>query len=543
MSSSPSIKFPSKWDSNNVGAKDFFNQCKPYAKETDDFYRMADVSIYFTIFSVIAMAYMVITNLWLFTYYKTYIFKRQCVAYYVVLLIGSLIISIDNVFLENYYETYPCIIHHLLTSIGYPTYFLSVVFIIIKYYKYYYKSQIAYFNSFLGVVEEPHNEILNKKFLFKIFYSKSTSSNALKVLFIIDAISIIYSNLIYFVDNRVSTNGFCGTRTSYLPQMIEFVLFLFVFLPLATIEALKFDDKFKMKKSIIFIIIAHVIYSLGYFLGALVTKVSCSKFVQYTPPAFYVMLSCITSTHFFTVTMLKDILYINGCNKKLKGTYKGMIEMLEDKIQFREFGEFCRKENCVENILFLEEYWRYKKLFNRNDKSMSIIHDISKSFSLSHDLSLAHDKSRSNRDMTKSQEFGDNEETSTRNKRLSDHGSSIAGDTSMLSLALSSMEPKVVDIKTLYSTIEKEAFKFRDNFIGSRALYEINIQNKIVTTIISKLRIVPGDLSKTMEDKIEIYYVIFDDAYKEVINNIYLNSYSNYVHQKNKGQKQKEGTK
>jgi len=62
------------------------------------------------------------------------------------------------------------------------------------------------------VVEEPHNEILNKKFLFKIFYSKSTSSNALKVLFIIDAISIIYSNLIYFVDNRVSTNGFCGTR-------------------------------------------------------------------------------------------------------------------------------------------------------------------------------------------------------------------------------------------------------------------------------------------------------------------------------------------
>jgi len=56
------------------------------------------------------------------------------------------------------------------------------------------------------------------------------------------------------------------------------------------------------------------------------------------------------------------------------------------------------------------------------------------------------------------------------------------------------------------------------------------------------LRIVPGDLSKTMEEKIEIYYVIFDDAYKEVLNSIYLNSYSNYVHQKSKG-KQKEGTK
>jgi len=51
---------------------------------------------------------------------------------------------------------------------------------------------------------------------------------------------------------------------------------------------------------------------------------------------------------------LKDILYINKCNKKLKGTYKGMIEMLQDRIQFREFGEFCRKESCVENIVIIK---------------------------------------------------------------------------------------------------------------------------------------------------------------------------------------------
>jgi len=28
-----------------------------------------------------------------------------------------------------------------------------------------------------------------------------------------------------------------------------------------------------------------------------------------------------------------------------------MIKMLEDKVQFNEFGEFCIKENCVENIV------------------------------------------------------------------------------------------------------------------------------------------------------------------------------------------------
>jgi len=28
-----------------------------------------------------------------------------------------------------------------------------------------------------------------------------------------------------------------------------------------------------------------------------------------------------------------------------------MTDMLKDKIQLREFGEFCRYENCVENIV------------------------------------------------------------------------------------------------------------------------------------------------------------------------------------------------
>ena len=97
-------------------------------------------------------------------------------------------------------------------------------------------------------------------------------------------------------------------------------------------------------------------------------------------------------------------------------------------------------------------------------------------------------------------------------------------------------EPKNFDAKKLQSIIEKEAFKFRDSFIGNKALYEINIQNSINTTIIKLLRIVPGDLSKTPEEKIEIYYTVFDKAFEEVLNNIYLNSYSNYVHQKNKVQ-------
>jgi len=100
MSNTTNINFPSKWNIDKLGAKDFYEQCLPYIKETDDFYEIADVSIYYTVFAILAMVYMLIINIWLFVYHKSYIFKRQCVSYYVFLLIGSLVITFDNILVE-----------------------------------------------------------------------------------------------------------------------------------------------------------------------------------------------------------------------------------------------------------------------------------------------------------------------------------------------------------------------------------------------------------------------------------------------------------
>ena len=100
MSDSNDIKFPSKWDINNVGMKDFYEQCLPYVKETEDFYIISDVSIYFTIFSILSIIYIVTINIWLLFYHNSYIFKRQCVSYYIMLLIGCLFVSFDSVLIE-----------------------------------------------------------------------------------------------------------------------------------------------------------------------------------------------------------------------------------------------------------------------------------------------------------------------------------------------------------------------------------------------------------------------------------------------------------
>eukprot|EP00833_Pecoramyces_ruminatium_P012328 jgi/Orpsp1_1/1186360/evm.model.d7180000049977.1 len=207
---SVTIPFPSKWDESNPGAVDFYNKCLKYIDKTDDLYEYASVSVVFIVFAILIILFIFVVNVWLLTYHQTYIFKRQCINYYICLLIGSLQILIDDLLREIFTENYPCYVHHILTAVGYPTYLGSIVFIIIKYCKYYYKTQIAYFNSFLGALDEKQSESMNKKFIFKYYYLNSTPVKVLFSLFIFNFLSLIYSVIIYFVDERVRGNGFCG---------------------------------------------------------------------------------------------------------------------------------------------------------------------------------------------------------------------------------------------------------------------------------------------------------------------------------------------
>ncbi|ORX83629.1 hypothetical protein BCR32DRAFT_326305 [Anaeromyces robustus] len=187
-----------------------------------------------------------------------------------------------------------------------------------------------------------------------------------------------------------------------------------------------------------------------------------------------------------------------------------MMEMLEDDLLFREFGEFCRDENCIENILFYRDYWKYKKLFQRHDKPSTNNTDVLKSRKLSMD-SVSISKSEKNK----------------KERRISSTSSKMSKrETST----------NIIDL----DVIDKEAQKFCDNFIGNNAIYEINIQHFIVKTINDTFKILRMDQEQTIEEKINGYYTAFDRAYKEVTNNIYLNSYSNYINQKNKGNNDKQ---
>jgi len=525
--------FPSKWNYDSVGAHAFYDKCKDYVNNENDFYDLTKTSIFYYVFGGVAGAFVICVNCLLFYNFNNYLFKRQCRLYYFCLMLGSIIIVFDSYLLGILYESYSCYVHHLLTGVGYGLYFWSIAFIIVKYYKYYYISQVAYLQNFLEYNDnENKDKLLNKKFIFKPFYTHISTSLALKCLACYIAFNIALSTVIRSVNESISSDGFCLGGPIYIMQMLSIVLFLVCFLPLSLYEALKFDDKFRMKKTIIVFIILHIIYYTGYMVESTRPKLLCSKIVQTFPPGIFVLLSVVTSTSLLSLTMVNEIIHLNKCNKNLKSTYKGMFEMLEDRVQFREFGEFCRNENCVENILFYQEFWKYKRLFNKNVKNF--FHDPLKSQEIleTTSISLYNNISKNNginESNNASKATGVNEPKSIKDE--ADRMSSMANST------VSGNSSKMTkNEQTAIETIEKEAKKFVEHFIGSKALYEINIQHFIITYIIDKLESLQND-DRTIEDKVEEYYTIFDRAYKEVINNIYLNSYSNYVHQKNKEKK------
>jgi len=79
----------------------------------------------------------------------------------------------------------------------------------------------------------------------------------------------------------------------------------------------------------------------------------------------------ILSSIYLCIPTLNDISHLNTHKAETKATQNGMLRMLEDNVLLREFSEFCRKENCTENILFYQHYWKFKKLFDNNQERIS----------------------------------------------------------------------------------------------------------------------------------------------------------------------------
>jgi len=286
------------------------------------------------------------------------------------------------------------------------------------------------------------------------------------------------------------------------------------------------------------------------------------------------MLLCISYHYTQIARPLLSIFYLNFKAKKLVVSKQGLTKILQDRIFFSEFTEECKKGRCVENILFYIEYKKYKSMVNTKlHKSSCVLNDIEEASTTSTSTKNIRRKSSNLIDEERPRrgtEIGDDFRISiideTGQCRKLSEGISIDGEkhykseerllraNSVISQTTSMIDRKIPVISNLKDGVSSHMKWSNSNmkhghsteeiisrvnyiymkFIKSYSDYELNLTAKCVKKITEFVEAI-NNLTKNNE-LISILNVsglnfdnVFDQAYEEVLDTLYLNVYMQYV--------------
>ncbi|ORX55415.1 hypothetical protein BCR36DRAFT_347238 [Piromyces finnis] len=523
-------KFPEDWDIDDENHYRYYKKCYPYVKDSKDFDNIIQKSILFYIFGIGSILYFIILSIILVKHRHHYIFKRQGRAFFISYIVGSIICSFNSFMVQVYYKKYPCIIHNIFLSMGYSLSLLSYCLIILTNFKNYYNSQTAYIEIFQSTRRKKEK---GRKYLFSYIYKNmpQTKITPIFIYYLIIKWLIVYVS--YFFNDGISQIGFCRMSKIHIPQIMEIFLFVFLFLPLALSEVLKFDDTFKMKNKLIISILITMICIVGYMTMSGLKQINCSIVVKYVPSDSFVIALFTVSSMFICIPMIIDILHIEKKKAETKATKNGMLKMLEDNVLLREFSEFCRKENCTENILFYQKYWKFRRLFDGvQEKNSKIIksnfYGVNNTSTM---LPISNNFDFEDHYHTSSMISFEGPIDATTSMIDENFNINIINGTDTMQNDYDTSKKNNIEIGrkiTKNEILLKKANDIMEDFILDDGKFEVNIGDKVRRNIIINLKdIKNNDLDQ--HDFREKLKCLFDDAYKEVINSLFFNSYTNYI--------------
>jgi len=336
--------------------------------------------------------------------------------------------------------------------------------------------------------------------------------------------------------------GFCGFTKEYLPQIVLVCIFLFASFPLTVYQFYRLHENFKFINTLMTNLLIMTICA-GLFIAAMaIPEYNCSQIVRYLPSdAYALIISC--SFHYPQVIRpLLDYYYMNKKANKLEININGLIQLLNDETLFNEFFEYCKQKCCVENALFHIKYKKYKGLINLYFKKVKYESSIPESY-------LAR-LSRSINRLGSADGYNDLSEHKLRdkNKDKYDTGSSIDLNSDHKSKDNRVNDPDYFKMREekkraiIYSDIHKLANTIYSSFLNDNAKYEINLSEKTIKDIKMKLvthnqNYVASSNAHLNDDKIDIEN-LYDEAYDEVLQVLFVDVYTEYItnrNQRNKG--------
>jgi hypothetical protein len=415
--------------------------------------------------------------------------------------------------------------------------FISCIACFTKYVKQYYSSANAYLEAVDNSNRIQEKQIKKKTFnnIREYFIEKHPIRFTLLYIIIITVYSFAVSPLgkNYRIIKHFDV-GFCTLSVEYFPQLIIVLSFLLLYVPYIINELRKIEDPFKIKNLLYITVIAMCIGVVGYLVSSLVPKYNCTpEFIRIWPTDCFIILTC-TIFHFLHVIKpLIELFYVKFSMRKIDKSMQGLKKVLKDKTLFREYAEFCKNECCVENTLFYKEYIEFKDTIYKITNKKNIENNISISTLISNDKDIT---IISNNDSSTLDNLDNGTQSSLNNDSSSDF-KNINTDSNYSNLN-SSYNTESRYTKEDHILLLKKAQDIIDKFILPNSEYEINIDTKISKKIINTLN---NYEKKGIENSLYIedfenseFVNIFDEAYEEVIQSLYINIYSAFVLYKRK---------
>ena len=293
--------------------------------------------------------------------------------------------------------------------------------------------------------------------------------------------------------------------------------------------------------------------------------------------------SCIYNISQITIPILQ-LSYNKYKVKKLDLTKKGLIHLLNDSTLFDEYLNFCNEKRCVEGVVFQREYKKFKNLFKAGNKKLANVIDpittlnsnnsgnciinidppphqeqqrqqpvnISKEFLLPPEIektSYSPSETSSISSPPTSPKLIIRHASTERKKKEfvniynceNDFNDSDDSDDDDIESNRTSETYHVIDKKLvqIYDEIHEKVNNIYKFFFAHRSDYELNVPDLIVKNVRKKLKIFNHNYKKMKSGQPFTYEEldcedIFDETYEEVMQSLYLNTYSAFVIHKRK---------
>ncbi|OUM69161.1 hypothetical protein PIROE2DRAFT_57653 [Piromyces sp. E2] len=393
------------------------------------------------------------------------------------------------------------------------------------------------------------------------------------------------------------TKGYCTTSgIEGYPFYLVLALY-FIFSIFALIELHKLGSDFVLRKSLIITLYIAIVLLVLNVLGNGTEYVKCATLIRYIPHETVLQIFCCIFNFSQITYPLFQLYYIKYAVKKLDLTKGGLIHLLNDKTLYNEFLNFCNTKRCVEGVIFYREYKKFKNIFKESGKKLANIGDYmtgttssnSSSYAINIDLLYQNisglskeplpyyevpnyitnysaypsnangplnqsgmDYYNSNMMMNNSGGqyppppkqhrrtlsvgkkrkdyvtiYGNNNINNTNNQHHSSH---------YMSGGQIYVDKKIVHI---YDEIFEKANLIFSFFFTQHSDYELNVPDPVVKKIDIRLQTFNNHYAKMKNNQLFLYEElecedIFDEAYEEVIQSLYLNTYSAFVMYKRK---------